>query len=181
MTSPGVFKCRKPNNLELSPDNTKHVFKSLPNDYSLECLDRLVKIGLIEPIEVTNDGYEVPFKSCNEYFHPKRHIPPTNPTGDINMSPVDGYLFTACRSMQNVQWLTNSGGVNKYVVKYIGKIDEQNYVIISTDSHKNGRLITKAYFLHNTKVSTTNINEKKVKEENRFKITFKDVSLVKMK
>ena len=72
------------------------------------------KVGIVEPIQVTEDGYEVPFKSNLPYFHPKRHIPPTNPTGGINMSPVDGYLFTACLSMQNVQWLTNSGGVNKY-------------------------------------------------------------------
>ena len=62
------------------------------------------------------------------------------------MSPVDGYLFVACRSMQNVQYLTLCGGVNKYVVKYIGKIDEQNYVIICTDSSKNGKLVSKAFF-----------------------------------
>ena len=169
MVSPGVFRCRKLNNLQISPDNTKHVFKPLPNDYSLECIERLVKIGLIEPIHVTDDGYEAPFKSCLEYFHPKRHIPPTNPTGDINMSPVDGYLFTACKSMQNVQWLTQCGGVNKYVVKYIGKIDEQNYVIVSTDSQQSGKLVSRAYFLHNTKVTTTKINEDKLKEKNRMK------------
>ena len=167
MVAPGVFRCRKLNNLEVSPDNTKHVFKPLPNDYSLECIERLIKIGIIEPIHVTPEGYEAPFKSSNEYFHPKRHIPPTNPTGDINMSPVDGYFFTACRSMQNVQWLTQCGGVNRYVVKYIGKIDEQNYVIICTDSQQNGKLVSKAYFLHNTKVSTTKINEDKVKEQNK--------------
>ena len=169
MVSPGVFRCRKLNNLNVTSDNTKHVFKPLPNDYSLECLERLVKIGLVEPIEVNENGYEAPFKSCHEYFHPKRHIPPTNPTGDINMSPVDGYFFTACRSMQNVQWLTQAGGVNKYVVKYIGKIDEQNYVIVSTDSQKNGKLVSKAYFLHNTKVSTSKINEEKLKDQNRMK------------
>ena len=70
MTAPGVFHCRKLNNLKISPDNTKHVFKPLPNDYSSECLERLVKIGIIEPIQVTKDGYEAPFKSSNEYFHP---------------------------------------------------------------------------------------------------------------
>jgi len=169
MTSPGVFCCRKLDNAKVSPDNTKHVFKPLPNNYSLECLNRLVKIGIIKPIQVKEDGYEAPLKSSLEYFHPKRHIPPTNPTGDINMSPVDGYLFNACRSMQNVQWLTQCGGVNKYVVKYIGKIDEQNYVIICTDTHKNGKLVTKAFFLHNTKVSTSKINKDKLKENNKSK------------
>ena len=65
----------------------------------------------------------VPFKSKCSFFHPKRHIPPTNPTHDINMSPVEGYTFAVTRSMQNIQWLTNCGGCNRYVIKYIGKID----------------------------------------------------------
>jgi hypothetical protein len=169
MVSPGVYKCKKLNNLKVSHDNNKHTFKALPNQYSLECLDRLVQIGLVDQIVVTKDGYEAPFKSSLEYFHPKRHIPPTNPNGDINMSPVDGYLFTACRSMQNVQFLTHCGGVNKYVVKYIGKIDEQNYVIICTDGSKIGKLVSKAFFLHNTKVSTSKFNEDKVKDQNRNK------------
>ena len=169
MVSPGVHRCKKLNNLKVSPDNTKHIFKALPNQYSLECLDRLVQIGLVERIIVTKDGYEAPFKSSLEYFHPKRHIPPTNPNGDNNMSPVEGYLFVACRNMQNVQFLTLCGGVNKYVVKYIGKIDEQNYVIIGTDSSKNGALVSRAYFLHNTKVSTSKFNEDKLKEQNRSK------------
>ena len=124
---------------------------------------------MIENIIVSKDGYEAPFKSNVEFFHPKRHIPPTNPTGDINMSPVEGYFFTACRSMQNVQYLTLCGGVSKYVVKYIGKIDEQNYVIICTDSSKNGKLVSKSFFLHNTKVVGSKINEDKRKEQNREK------------
>ena len=61
------------------------------------------------------------------FLHPRRHIPPTNPNNDINMSPVEGYTFSNFRSMQNIQYLTQTGGVNKYVCKYIGKIDEQNY------------------------------------------------------
>ena len=166
---PNSLKCKKLNNLIVSPDNTKHIFKDLPNQYSLECLERLVQIGLVENIIVSKDGYEAPFKSNLEFFHPKRHIPPTNPTGDINMSPVEGYFFTACRSMQNVQYLTLCGGVNKYVVKYIGKIDEQNYVIICTDSSKNGKLVSKSFFLHNTKVVGSKINEDKRKEQNREK------------
>ena len=51
------------------------------------------------------------------------------------MSPVEGYTFSNCRSMQNIQLLTQTGGVNKYVCKYIGKVDEQNYV---ADKANNG-------------------------------------------
>ena len=79
-----------------------------------------------EPQTISDEGYVKPFKSFDPFFHPKRHIPPTNPMHDINMSPVEGYTFSICLSMQNIQWLTQCGGVNKYVVKYIGKIDEQN-------------------------------------------------------
>ena len=96
MTSPGVLKCRKINNLHISPDNTKHILKPLPNDYSLECLDRLAKIGLIEIKAINVNGRLSQFKSNNKYFHPKRHIPPTNPTGDINMSPMAAYFFAVC-------------------------------------------------------------------------------------
>ena len=87
-----------------------------------------------------------PFKSRLSYFHPRRHIPPVNWAHDLNMSPVEGHTFTYCQSMQNIQYITNCGGCNKYVIKYIGKIDEQNYVIVYSDSHTNGKLVTKAFF-----------------------------------
>ena len=96
-----------------------------------------------------------------------RHIPPTNPNGDLNISPVEGYTFVNCRSMQNIQVLTQCGGVNKYVCKYIAKLDEQNYVVIKTDNFKNECLVKKAVFLHNTKVTTTKIHENSEKEVSR--------------
>ena len=37
-------------------------------------------------------------------------------------------------SMKNIQFLTNWISVNKKICKYIGKIDENNYVIIHVDS-----------------------------------------------
>ena len=55
------------------------------------------------------------------------------------MSPVEGYTFANCRSMQNIQILTQCGGVNKYVCKYIGKVDKQNYVVVqANNAHGNG-------------------------------------------
>ena len=73
-------------------------------------------------------------------------------TFDTNMSPVEGKTFSACLSMQNIQTLTDCGGVNKYVCKYVGKIDEQNYVVVYVDGK--GQLVTKGQFLHNTKITT---------------------------
>ena len=75
--------------------------------------------------------------------------------------------------MYNIQWLTQCRGVNKYIVKYIGKIDEQNYIVVFTDAHKNGTLVTKGNHLHNTKVTTSKINENKMKDKKR------DISHVK--
>ena len=84
------------------------------------------------------------------------------------MSPVEGYTFSNCRSMQNIQLLTQTGGVNKYVCKYIGKVDEQNYVVVkannnasSTSTSGSASLRTRSTFLHNTKITSSKIQEDK--------------------
>ena len=43
----GSFKCRKLNNLKVSKDNTKHTFMSFNNDLPQNCIDRLVRIGVV--------------------------------------------------------------------------------------------------------------------------------------
>ena len=58
------------------------------------------------------------------------------------MSPVEGYTFAQLRSLQNVQSLLYSPGANKYIYKYIDELDENNRIIVSTNAHKNGKLIT---------------------------------------
>ena len=65
--------------------------------------------------------------------------------------------------MQNVQRLIGTGGCSKYVCKYISKIDEQNYIVIEVDGK--GRLVTKATFLHNTKITSSKIAEDKAREK----------------
>ena len=44
-------------------------------------------------------------------------------------------------------------GVNKYVCKYIGNIDENNYDIVVVEESNSVLLITKATILHKTKFS----------------------------
>ena len=124
------LRCRKLNNLKVSKDSTKYTFMSLQNDYSNKFVKRLIQMGSIEPLCNTSEGYESPFHSNLPFFRPTRHIPPTNPTNDVNMSPIEWYTFSVTCSMQNIQQLTKCGGVNEYLCKYIGNIDEQNYVIV---------------------------------------------------
>ena len=148
----GSFKCWKLNNLKVSKDNTKHTFMLFNNDLPQNCIDRLVNIGVVEPVVQNEHGYRKEIKSKLSFLHPKRHIPPTNPSDVINMWPCEGYTFANCLSMQNIQVLTHGGGVNKYICKYIGKLDEQNYIVVLVDPETNGQLIKKATFLHNTNV-----------------------------
>ena len=61
---------------------------------------------------------------------------PVNYTDGQNTSPVEEYISSICKSMQNIQKITNTGGCNKYTIKYCGKIKEQNYVILYANTNK---------------------------------------------
>ena len=58
----------------------------LPVNYSKKCVDRLIKRGLVEPIQENGTG--VSFNSTHPLFNPARHIPPTKPINDMNISPI---------------------------------------------------------------------------------------------
>ena len=79
---------------------------------------------------------------------------------DPNTSPVLD-IFCATKSMQNAQVITQTNGCNKCVCKYVGSMDEQNYVVASTSGNKNGSLITRSTFLHYTKITSSKLNEEK--------------------
>lgn len=70
--------------------------------------------------------------------------------------------------MQNAQVLTQTNGCNKYVCKYVAKVDEQNRVIVSTARNKNGALVTESTFLHNTKITSSKINKDKALQNKRY-------------
>ena len=55
---PDAFVCRKPNNLKLSPDNTKHCFLKLPMNLTSECKNILEDIKLKEVQEFNEFGFE---------------------------------------------------------------------------------------------------------------------------
>ena len=86
-------------------------------------------------------------------FHPLRAIPSTVPSDDLNISPIDGYPFSVCRSMRDVQLLSCCHGVLAYVCKFTGNIDEQNFVVTKSNGDS-GQLVNRYQYLHNTKVTT---------------------------
>ena len=51
-----VTQCRKINNNKISKDITKHTYINLPQNWSDDCVDKLVKIGLAEIL--VDDGVE---------------------------------------------------------------------------------------------------------------------------
>ena len=57
------MRCRKVNNLRVSPDNRSHQSLPLPNDYSVECIKILAEISLTDKVEIDDDGNVLKFKS----------------------------------------------------------------------------------------------------------------------
>eukprot|EP00957_Ditylum_brightwellii_P113031 8618937-Ditylum_brightwellii.AAC.1 len=61
--------------------------------------------------------------------------------------------------MQNIQHLKGSGGCNKYCNKYVAKVDKQSYVVVEIEGQ--AQLVTKSFFLRNTKITSSKIAEDK--------------------
>jgi DNA polymerase III delta prime subunit len=110
------------------------------------------RLGLVT---VSEDNEVVPQR---EYLKSRRIYAPAR-FGEGNITPVVGRLFAATRSTMNVQICT-SHGTTRYVVKYVIKIDESNYVVFSCKKGEEG-LKAEKVFLHNTKITSSAINEKK--------------------
>jgi len=161
------YRCRKPNYAEMSPNPLKHHMLKMKDNTPSETKEVLSKIDLCSQEAPEDNGYQKPAQYKHPMFNPSRHVPPINIECKLNISPVELRLFALCRSMQNVQLIRGTGGCNKYICKYIAKIDEQNYVVVCTYEDKNGKLITKSQFLHNTKVAGSKHNEDKAREGSR--------------
>ena len=63
--------------------------------------------------------------------------------------------------MMNTQVLEDTNGLAKYIVKYIGKFDERNYVMFCQDIYIYWQWILEKTHLHNTQVATWKFNEDK--------------------
>ena len=137
---------------------------------------------MIKHIHLIDDIPTGKFDSNHKFLQPTRHIAPTNHTHDRNMRPVERYTLSQLKPMQNVQYLMYSTGANKYICKYIGKMDYCIYTTVITDAHKNGTLMRQFTSLHNTKVSTSNFNEVKLmeKDKNKNRPNGRVISLMEM-
>ena len=69
-------QCRKTNNLKMIPDNTKHCYIKLPNGHTPECINKLIQIGIVEPIHIVEVVRTGEYKSEYKFMFPTRHIPP---------------------------------------------------------------------------------------------------------
>ena len=107
------FSCKKQHPVFDSIDPLKDDFIPLPFDFSESCLDALQKTGLWIP---PSPGFpKGQFK--HHMLEPKRHMGFCHPGARENMSPVTGQHFAFTRSMQNMQVITGTNGVARYVVK----------------------------------------------------------------
>ena len=64
----GTFRCRKIDNVKATPDNRSHQYIPLPNNYSVECLKVLDKVGLLEELDIDDDNNVKHFKSSLPFF-----------------------------------------------------------------------------------------------------------------
>lgn len=101
-----------------------------------------------------DEHYSIP------YFQPTRHMAPCITNAQCNMSPIIPIYFIVFKSMCNAQIISQTSGVLKYILKYIAKIDKCNYVFVFANG-RNEDLRVCVQFLHNTKISTSAINETK--------------------
>lgn len=148
--------CRVPDARYISSDITQFCEKEFDVLHSATSVQLMERLGLCQ--NVTDSGGR--FIPNREFLQSKRIFAPVR-HGEGNISPVVGRLFAATRSTMNIQICTSSG-TSRYVVKYIVKIDENNYVVFSArQKNDNATLGAEKVFLCNTKVTSSAINEKK--------------------
>ena len=75
----------------------------------MQCLKILNHIGLTEKIEIDSDVNVLGFKINLSFLSTIRHVPPTTPTNDLNISSVEVCQF------KKTQRLAMEGGCNKFM------------------------------------------------------------------
>ena len=161
--TPEDFRCRKIHSVSGKDNPLEHELKVLKFEFSPACLRVLKESGLWDP--PTEEHPNGVFR-C-DLLQPKRHMGAVNPAATCNMSPVIPQFFAATKSQQNAQILHGTNGVARYVVKYVVKLDEGNRVTVWADSKRGDVIRAEHQFLHNTKVTSSKINEEKAFEKSR--------------
>jgi hypothetical protein len=111
------FRCKKKHPVRDSNIPLADEFIPMRYKWSDECLNILADCGLCTP--PSDDNAEWTFH--HPALDPKRHMGRVTPGACGNMSPVNPSLFAVTRSMQNIQIITGTDGVSRYVVK-VGEV-----------------------------------------------------------
>ena len=151
---PEDVACRVPNNFMLNPSPGSFSMIDLNPARTEMSLEILVRLGLVQLDRSKPNGY----KATVEALDAKRLIPPAV-AGEGIISPVNGRLFAACRSSQNLQVCTTYS-TSRYVAKYVAKMDENNRIVLHVDGKDPELYRLDDIFLHNTKITSSAINEK---------------------
>ena len=104
----GQHRCKKTNVAVDSIDPLENEYIDLPFEFCDDCLDILDHTGHYKGGNFTS-----------KIFKPQKHIGKIMPGDMMNLSPVLEEHFVFTRSMQNMQVVTGTNGVARYVVKYI--------------------------------------------------------------
>ena len=142
--------------LHITPDHTRHSTVRIDPGHKPEVIEELARCGLVNQPPPDNPW---DFEGEHEVLQCFRHIPPLR-DGENNMSPVNGPLFVAGRSMQNVQQ-TSGYTINRYVTKYLTKMDLGSHSHCKVNPKDEREVKAKTTFLHNTKISSSAFNEQK--------------------
>ncbi|CAB9521100.1 hypothetical protein SEMRO_1164_G248040.1 [Seminavis robusta] len=162
-TGPGQndLRCRVPDTRKISTDLTKFFQLNLHMNHSKAATNVMERLELCRPLSETGGIF-----GPNEDFLKAKRIFPVARHGEGLISPVIGRLFAATRSSMNVQICT-SFGTSRYVVKYLIKIDENNYVAFHAKHSDDKTIKAEHVFLHNTKITSSAINEAKKLKQSR--------------
>ena len=161
--TPDDYKCKKKHPVHDSINPLEDDFIPIHYNWTPVCLEILEDCGMYKaPTDEFPKG-----QFLHKVLQPTRHMGKVTPSTKENLSPVIPELFALNRSQQNVQVMTNTNGVARYVAKYIVKMDAGNRCIIYSDSHTGALLRAEHQFLHNTKISRSAMNEKSAHKKSR--------------
>ena len=152
-TKDGELVCRVTNNALESPDSSKHCMGEIEVNHSDAAMKVFVDIGLFVEDEHGN------FVPIVDKLKATKHYPPSYSHEGI-ISACSGFLFTMSKSNDNVKWVTGYLS-SRYLAKYLSLVDENNRVYIGSASQERNTLTMEQVTLHNTKVTSSAIQEAK--------------------
>jgi len=165
VSADGTLSCRVVNNGVENPHPGEHTVKTIEVEHSKAAEDILVDLGLFV---MNEQGCCVPNKDCEfgNLFVAQQHYPPAG-RDEGPVSACNGMLFLATMCAQNLKLICGTYFLNRYLTKYVSKIDEHNRVFINTRPGMGNAVNADGQMLHNTKITTSAYNEKKMMDSRR--------------